>query len=374
MDHSQLKLSAPKLNAGDRVAVLSPSFAAPGFAPAVHEQAMRRLTSATGLIPVEFPTTRKLGSSPEERAADINAAFADPSIHAILATIGGDDQITVVPHLDEAAVRANPKIFVGYSDNTNLLNWLWSLGIRGYYGGSTQVHLGAGPGADDVHLASLRAALLTGGELEITDPGESEDFGPDWLEPRALVDYGDREPTEPWTWTGPERTVSGYTWGGCIEVLDQLAIADRLPSVDALRGTILILESSELLVPARLGQAMGSSARRAWCPGGGRRRDGRQASSQQPRAGSACRRTGSAPRRTARCGQHRNRTIQPGRRRVRRGSLRAHPTAVDPPLRRSNPTRRRSQEGHSQLCLIVAGSAVSTRRVIIISYAVGRTF
>lgn len=245
-----MKLSAPKLNAGDRVAVLSPSFAAPGFAPAVHEQAMRRLTSATGLIPVEFPTTRKLGSSPGERAADINAAFADPSIRAILATIGGDDQITVVPHLDEATVRSNPKIFVGYSDNTNLLNWLWSLGIRGYHGGSTQVHLGAGPGADDVHLASLRAALLTGGELEITDPGESEDFGPDWLEPRALVEYGDREPTEPWMWTGPGRTVSGYTWGGCIEVLDQLAIADRLPSVDALRGTILILETSELLAPA----------------------------------------------------------------------------------------------------------------------------
>src|SRR6476620_3830767 len=176
MDHSQLKLSAPKLNAGDRVAVISPSFAAPGFAPAVHEQAMRRLTSATGLIPVEFPTTRKLGSSPGERAADINAAFADPSIRAILATIGGDDQITVVPHLDEATVRSNPKIFVGYSDNTNLLNWLWSLGIRGYHGGSTQVHLGAGPGADDVHLASLRAALLTGGELEVADPGESEDF------------------------------------------------------------------------------------------------------------------------------------------------------------------------------------------------------
>ena len=119
MDHSQLNLSAQKLVTGDRVAVLSPSFAAPGLAPAVHEQAMRRLTAATGLIPVEFPTTRKLGSSPQERAADINAAFADPSIRAILATIGGDDQITVIPHLDEAAVLADPKIFIGYSDNTN---------------------------------------------------------------------------------------------------------------------------------------------------------------------------------------------------------------------------------------------------------------
>lgn len=229
MDQSQLNLSGRKLSWGDRVAVLSPSFAAPGLAPAVHEQAMRRLTAATGLIPVEFPTTRKLGSSPLERAADINAAFADPSIRAILATIGGDDQITVVPHLDAAAAAANPKIFIGYSDNTNLLNWLWSLGIPGYYGGSTQVHLGAGPDVDDVHLTSLRAALLTGGELEVTDPGESEDFGPDWLEPRALGEYGDREPTEPWAWTGPERMVSGYMWGGCIEVLDQLALADRLP-------------------------------------------------------------------------------------------------------------------------------------------------
>lgn len=250
MEHSQLNLPSPKLTAGDRVAVLSPSFAAPGFAPAVHEQAMRRLIATTGLVPVEFPTTRKLGSSPEERAADINAAFADPSIRAILATIGGDDQITVVPHLDAAAAVADPKIFIGYSDNTNLLNWLWSLGIPAYYGGSTQVHLGAGPGADDVHLASLRAALLTGGELEVTEPGESEDFGPDWLEPRALVEYGDREPTEPWTWTGPACTVSGPTWGGCIEVLDQLAIADRLPALDALRGSILLLETSELLAPA----------------------------------------------------------------------------------------------------------------------------
>lgn len=250
MDHSPLKLSAQKLVPGDRVAVLSPSFAAPGMAPAVHEQAMRRLTAATGLIPVEFPTTRKLGSSPRERAADINAAFADPGIRAILATVGGDDQITVIPHLDKAAAAANPKIFIGYSDNTNLLNWLWALGIPAYYGGSTQVHLGAGPGPDDVHLASLRAALLTGDQLEVTDPGESEDFGPDWRQPQALLEYGDREPTEPWTWTGPGRTVSGPTWGGCLEVLDQLALADRLPSVEALSGAVLFLETSELLPPA----------------------------------------------------------------------------------------------------------------------------
>ena len=242
--------SAPKLAPGDRVAILSPSFAAPGFAPAVHEQAMRRLIAEIGLVPVEYPTTRRLGASAQDRAADLNAAFADPTIRAILATIGGDDQITVVPHLNADLATADPKMFLGYSDNTNLLNWLWSLGVPGFYGGATQVHLGPGPQIDEIHLASLKAALLEGGELEIVDPGESEDFGPDWLSARALTDFGDRERTEPWVWAGPSRVVAGRTWGGCFEVIDQLAMADRLPSLEHLEGTILLLESSEEVPPA----------------------------------------------------------------------------------------------------------------------------
>lgn len=84
-----------RLRPGDRVAVLSPSFAAPGFAPAVHAQAMARIESELGLVPVEFATTRLLGASPEARAADVNAAFADESIRAVFASIGGGDQITV---------------------------------------------------------------------------------------------------------------------------------------------------------------------------------------------------------------------------------------------------------------------------------------
>ena len=243
-------VSPPQLVPGDRVAIVSPSFAAPGFAPAVHEQAMRRLVEVTGLVPVEMPTTRRLGASPQDRARDLNDAFADPSIRAVLATIGGEDQITVVPHLDAAAVRADPKPFVGYSDNTNLLSWLWQQGVAGYYGGSTQVHLGPGPAVDAVHAASLRAALLTGGTLTLTEPGESEDVGHDWLDPRALTEHGEREPTEPWTWAGPARRVTGPTWGGCLEVLDWLALADRFPPTAALEGAILLLETSEELPSA----------------------------------------------------------------------------------------------------------------------------
>src|SRR5215207_8112039 len=50
-----------------------------------------------------------------------------------------------------------------------------------------------GPHVDDVHARSLRAALLIGETLEITDPGESEDIGNEWAEPRALTSFGARE-------------------------------------------------------------------------------------------------------------------------------------------------------------------------------------
>src|SRR5581483_5904591 len=105
---------------------------------------MARLRTELDLVPVEYPTTRRLDAAPRDRAADLNAAFADASIRAVLATIGGSDQITVLPHLDPALVRADPKPFFGFSDNTNLLNWLWFHGIAAYHGGSTQIHLGRG--------------------------------------------------------------------------------------------------------------------------------------------------------------------------------------------------------------------------------------
>jgi muramoyltetrapeptide carboxypeptidase LdcA involved in peptidoglycan recycling len=240
-----------KAEPGDAVAIVSPSFAAPEFFPAVHEQALQRLTAITGLVPVEYPTTRKT-SSPQDRARDLNEAFADPSIRAVLAVVGGEDQITVIPHLDPAAVRADPKPFLGYSDNTNILNWLWCHGVAGFYGGSTQVHLGPGPAVDACHAASLRAALITGERVEITEPGESEDIGKRWDDPAALTEYGTREATEPWLWAGPERSVNGRTWGGCVEVIQWILTAGRFPADPSIvNGGVLLLETSEEVIPAR---------------------------------------------------------------------------------------------------------------------------
>ena len=59
--------------------------------------------------------------APEDRAADISAMFADASIDAIVCARGGYGGNRVWPLLDYEAIRANPKIFVGFSDTTGML-------------------------------------------------------------------------------------------------------------------------------------------------------------------------------------------------------------------------------------------------------------
>ncbi len=109
-----------KPSRGDAVAVLSPSAGLPARFPLPFELGLRRLREEFGLRPVEYPTTRAPRASPAERAADIHAAFADPEIKAIVASIGGEDELKVLAHLDPEVLTASPKPFFGYSDNTNL--------------------------------------------------------------------------------------------------------------------------------------------------------------------------------------------------------------------------------------------------------------
>lgn len=54
------------LQPGDKVAALSPSFAAPGKFPTVFELGLERLRSIFELEPVEYPSTRKLDASTQE--------------------------------------------------------------------------------------------------------------------------------------------------------------------------------------------------------------------------------------------------------------------------------------------------------------------
>lgn len=59
-----------------------------------------------------------LGGTIAERAADVNAMFADPEVKAIFAIRGGYGSAQILPALDYQAIAKNPKIFQGYSDIT----------------------------------------------------------------------------------------------------------------------------------------------------------------------------------------------------------------------------------------------------------------
>ena len=233
---------------GDRVSIVSPSWAGPEHFPAVYELGLQRLRE-WDLEPVETPTTRHQGS-PAERARDLMAAFADPSTTAVLASIGGDDQIKVLPHLDPAIFLDCPKPFFGYSDNTNLLVWLSNLGIPCCHGGSVMVQLGRPSRVHPVTEASLQAALFDGGAFVVPAPTDFGDETGDWgaFDPAAEPLM---RPAEPWTWHGPSRRVQGPLWGGNLEILAwTLGVGRDVLPVEAYAGRVLLLETSEELPTA----------------------------------------------------------------------------------------------------------------------------
>jgi muramoyltetrapeptide carboxypeptidase len=63
-----------------------------------------------------------LAGSDAERAADLNDMFADPSVDAIVAFRGGYGASRLLPYLDYELIRRSPKVLMGYSDITALLN------------------------------------------------------------------------------------------------------------------------------------------------------------------------------------------------------------------------------------------------------------
>ncbi|MFJ6050428.1 S66 peptidase family protein [Streptomyces sp. NPDC092307] len=236
---------------GDLVAVLSPSSGLPGLFPLPYELGLSRLQDDFGLKAVEYPTTRTMGATPEARAADIHAAFADPDIKAVIASIGGDDQITVLPHLDRDLLRANPKPFLGYSDNTNLLLFLRDLGIVGYHGGSVMVGFGRPGAMHPTTAASLRAALFTSGEYELAEASSYGDVDRPWEDPHTFESEPPTEPSDGWFWHNADRVVEGISWGGNLEIISWLLMADRVAGpVDSYAGNVLFLETSEEMPPA----------------------------------------------------------------------------------------------------------------------------
>lgn len=239
------------LKPGDKVAIISPSSGMPFLFPWVYEQGLNRTREIFNLQVVEFPTAKQspeyLSRNPKARADDINAAFADPSIKGIIATIGGNDQIRILPYLDKEVILANPKIFMGYSDNTNLHLFLWNLGITSYYGGAIMTQFAMGGGMQDYTIDSIKRAVFTPPIGQITAAPEYSDADLDWTDKQNLDRKRPMYPSQRWYWHNKlDNLIEGRLWGGCLEVLDlHLSIKRYLPTLEQLDGTILFIETSE---------------------------------------------------------------------------------------------------------------------------------
>lgn len=116
----------------------------------------------------------------EARAGDLMAAFADPEVGGILCTRGGWGSAELLPLLDAAVVRANPKVFVGYSDHTSLHVWLArEAGLVTFYAPMVAADFGRANGFDAAsweHAVGGSAEWSISAEdgLRVMRPGAAE--------------------------------------------------------------------------------------------------------------------------------------------------------------------------------------------------------
>ncbi|MEU5796265.1 LD-carboxypeptidase [Streptomyces sp. NPDC047813] len=114
----------PRLAPGARVAVVAPS----GPVPEERVQAGLDVLRGWDLDPVVMPHVLDrhgelgyLAGSDADRAADLQSAWCDPSVAAVLCARGGYGAQRMADLVDWDALRAaGPKVFLGFSDVTHL--------------------------------------------------------------------------------------------------------------------------------------------------------------------------------------------------------------------------------------------------------------
>ena len=234
-----------KLKKGDKVAILSPSFAAPAVWPHVYKLGLSRLKEVFGLEPVEYPTTTKLNASAEERAADLIASFEDQKIKGVISTIGGNDQASYIKNLPNDVFIKNPKPFFGYSNNSHFCNFLFTNNIPSYYGGSLFSQFSMQKEMDSYTVEYLKYALFEEGEFELRPSEKYNDIELDWGDESLLNTKRIYELSDGWHWSG-DKNAEGLLWGGSINSIDEMLKNNILvPSLNQFEDIVLIIETSE---------------------------------------------------------------------------------------------------------------------------------
>ncbi|PTY37008.1 peptidase S66 [Saccharospirillum sp. MSK14-1] len=251
-----MQLHIPRaLRAGDRLAAVSLSWGGPGVFPQQYALGKRQLEAEFGVELVAMPNALRaanwLAQNPSARADDLMQAFADPNIAGVVSTIGGDDSIRLLPFLDFDVLRANPKVFLGYSDSTITHLACLRAGVRSYYGPSIMAGFGERGGLLPFMVDSVRATLFEP-QPQWTLPENEGVWSTDvvdWDIPIAGSPTRPREQPTQWQWLQGRGEVRGHLLGGCMDSLNELPGTPLWPTLDQWQDAVLFMETSEEAPP-----------------------------------------------------------------------------------------------------------------------------
>jgi muramoyltetrapeptide carboxypeptidase len=125
MKNDMDKRNFPRLKPGDCIGIVAPAspFEETDFYAGIRilENMGFRVKFPEGI----FSRSGYLAGSDVDRAAQVNTAFADSAVQAIVCARGGYGSMQILPYLKYAAIRRHPKLLMGFSDITALLAALY---------------------------------------------------------------------------------------------------------------------------------------------------------------------------------------------------------------------------------------------------------
>ncbi|MGB2897271.1 MAG: S66 peptidase family protein [Anaerolineales bacterium] len=243
------------LQPGDKVATVSLSWGGPGTFPYRYEAGKYQLQHEFGVMVVEMPHTLRdaswLQQNPQARADDLMQAFNDPSIKAIISTIGGDDSMRILPFLDLDVIRSNPKIFMGYSDTTVTHMACVKAGLVSFYGPAILAGFAENGGMFPYMVNSVNKTLFSSTPIGVIAPnfkGWTVEHL-EWAKPENQTRKRKLTPPTGWKFLQGKGVHRGHLIGGCFETLDLLRGTDFWPEPEIWQGAILFMETSENAPP-----------------------------------------------------------------------------------------------------------------------------
>lgn len=239
------------LRTGDKIAAISLSWGGPHTYPHRYEAGKRQLSEAFAVEVVETRHALKpaewLSKNPRARADDLMEAFSDPTVRGIFSTIGGDDSIRLLRHLDLSVIRQNPKVFLGYSDTTVTHFACLKAGVVSFYGPSIMAGFGENDGLFPYMVESVGRTLFSGdviGKMRPNPDGWTAEYL-DWKDPENQRRKRRLNVSDKWRFLQGTERAEGPLIGGCLEVLEWLRGTRVWPDERQWDGAILFLETSE---------------------------------------------------------------------------------------------------------------------------------